>query len=188
MRCHRSQQARVTTPRESRPSHAPADENQQQDRPRPRNGEPRAITFRSRNPRSQKFKSYHRRSEQTRKRVDTDPMRTPPHRPGTAKPTVEASRTDLELWPPTKPTPTPQTCPNRRPHTRSVTTEASNSKSVASRIRSSSRDPEPGRSTSPMRERESGGAKQERHRRPSTPAKGTTDVVEERGAVRVLLV
>ncbi|KAF3493893.1 hypothetical protein DY000_02057102 [Brassica cretica] len=75
-------------------------------------------------------------------------------------------------------TPTPQTCPNRRPHTRSVTTEASNPRSVASRIRRSSRDPEPGRSASPMRERQSGGAKQERHRRPSTPAKGTTDVGE----------
>ncbi|WZZ82760.1 hypothetical protein YC2023_103332 [Brassica napus] len=79
---------RVTTPRESSPSHAPADENQQQDRSRPRNGEPRAVTFRSRNPRSQNFESYHQRSEQTRKRVATDPMRTSPHPPGTAKPTV----------------------------------------------------------------------------------------------------
>ncbi|KAG2291931.1 hypothetical protein Bca4012_007909 [Brassica carinata] len=45
----------TTTPRESNSSHAPANENHKQDRPRSRNREPCAVTLRSRNPRSVKI-------------------------------------------------------------------------------------------------------------------------------------
>ncbi|KAF2578813.1 hypothetical protein F2Q68_00004179 [Brassica cretica] len=79
-----------------------------------------------------------------RRRVDTNPKRTPPYYPGTAKPTKGASRTDLKFRPPTKLTPTAKARPNHCLHTRSKTTKASTPRSIASRNESSSSNPEPG--------------------------------------------